>query len=802
MEQFEGNYMESFKHVSKRDTFVGPITKTYQKENTFFFQTEITTFSVEVISEKVLRFRYAFYHDFENDFSYAIDPKLEKKEVKVDFEDKEDQYSICTKFIQCHISKSSGSKVLTDHNGFIILQDEKGYHWQDEPATGGNISVNTFKIQGSECFYALGDKPWDLNLRGKRFQLWGSDTYAYGKDTDPVYKNIPFYIGLHHKKAYGIFLDNTFKTFFDFGKERENVASMWSMGGEMDFYFIFGPEIQEVCESYATLTGKPELPPKWALGFQQSKWSYYPEKVVRDLAKEFRDREIPCDVIHLDIDYMDGYRCFTWDDKRFPDPNKLIEDLKKQGFKTVVIIDPGIKVDPGYWVYDEGKEKDYFCKTADGKVYRGSVWPGECHFPDFTKPEVRTWWEGLFNGLVDNGVDGVWNDMNEPAVFEYGTFPGAIRHDFDGHPCSHRKAHNVYGMQMVRATYEGLQKLHKDKRAFAITRSAYAGTQRYAAMWTGDNVASWDHLKIAVRQCQRLSISGISFVGSDIGGFIETPDGELFTRWIQAAIFHPFFRAHSSGDHGDKEPWVFEEKYTNIIKEFIKLRYQFIPYLYTAFYQNTVSGTPVLKPLSLLDQFDPETYYRKAEFGVGENILTCPIDQPHVDGRWVYLPKGKWYNFWTHELMIDAEEVWVDAKLDSLPLFIKAGAVVPFGEAMEWVGQKKPNTLTLLCYYDTEAHVSHLYEDEGDGYGYKEGDFCMKEFTFESNEEKGSISLIQTKEGDFSPEYKNYEIKLIGAPFSVSSAKIDDKELKLSYHADLQYYTVTVPESFTEIEFH
>ena len=802
MGEFEGNYMSAHKHVSEEDLFVGKIINYRRLKNIFYFDTETTTFSIEVFTDKILRFRYATYFDFENDFSYAIDPAFKPKDITVDFKEDELEYIIHTKFLRCHISKETGSKVITNHNGVIILQDEKGYHWQDDSSSGDSVVVNTFKIQSSEAYYGLGDKSWDLNLRGKKFQLWGSDTYGYGKDTDPVYKNIPFYIGLHHKRAYGIFLDNSFRSFFDFGNERKNVTSMWAQGGEMNFYFIYGPEITEVCESYTEITGKPELPPKWSLGFQQSKWSYYPEKVVRDLAKEFRSQKIPCDVIHLDIDYMDAYRCFTWDNERFPNPKKLIKDLEKQGFKTVVIIDPGIKIDPGYWVYDEGKEKNLFCKTTDGKLYRGSVWPGPCHFPDFTMPEARAWWEDLFEGLVKDGVDGVWNDMNEPAVFECGTFPNNIHHDYDGNPCTHKKGHNVYGMQMVRATYEGLKKLNKEKRAFAITRSAYAGTQRYAAMWTGDNVASWDHLKIAVRQCQRLSMSGISFVGSDIGGFIETPDGELFTRWIQAGLFHPFFRAHSSGDHGNKEPWIFGEEYTEIIRKFISIRYTFLPYLYTAFYQNTVKGTPVLRSLVMLDQKDPETYFRKAEFGVGDNLLTCPVDQPNVDGRWVYLPKGEWYNFWTNEFLIDIEEMWIDAPLDSLPLFVKASSVVPLGEAMEWVDQKVSESLKLNVYYGNDERNSQLYEDAGDGYEYKNEEYCLKEFTFSPNQEEGVIILKQKREGKYSPAYKTYEVKLIRTPFLLSKYTVDGEVFDdLNFDSDTKSYSISVPENFQELIF-
>ncbi|MCL4139290.1 UNVERIFIED_CONTAM: hypothetical protein GTU68_045806, partial [Idotea baltica] len=422
-----------------------------------------------------------------------------------------------------------------------------------------------------------------MNMRGLRFENWGSDMYGFEKTTDPLYKNIPFFYGLKNDGAYGILFDNTFRTRFDFGYERSDVCSFWSKGGEMNYYFIYGPELTQVAENYAQLTGVPDLPPLWALGYHQSKWSYFPEKNVQELAKNFREKEIPCDVIHLDIDYMDGFRCFTWDKSRFPDPAKMIAELDNDGFKAIAILDPGIKIDKEYFVYQEAIEEGYFCRRADGPLMQGEVWPGPCHFPDFTHPKVREWWAGLFQSFMETGIRGIWNDMNEPAVLEVGTFPDDTRHDFDGNPCSHRKAHNVYGMQMAKASYEGIKKALFPKRPFNITRSGYAGLQRYAAVWTGDNLSTWEHLWMANLQCQRLSISGISFCGSDIGGFIGDPNGDLFTRWTQMAIFHPFFRTHSSGDYGDQEPWSFGEPFTDAIRKAIELRYQLLPYIYTVF---------------------------------------------------------------------------------------------------------------------------------------------------------------------------------------------------------------------------
>jgi alpha-glucosidase len=354
----------------------------------------------------------------------------------------------------------------------------------------------------------------------------------------------------------------------------------------MNYYFIYGPLMRSVAEQYAYITGTAEIPPIWALGYQQSKWSYKPEKQVKEIANEFRKRKIPCDVIHLDIDYMDGYRCFTWNKKEFPDPMRMIKQLQKQGFKIVCIIDPGIKVDKNYSVYKEAFEKNYFCRRADGELMEGDVWPGKCNFPDFTNPQVRKWWSTLFEDLIKAGVRGIWNDMNEPAVFEIGTFPEDVRHDYDGHPGSHRKAHNIYGMQMARATMTGLKKYLGDKRPLNITRSGFSGVQRYAATWTGDNTASWEHLWLANLMCQRLSMSGISFVGSDIGGFIGNPDGELYVRWLQMAVFHPFCRTHSAGldrDSQPHEPWVYGPRFEFIARKFINLRYRLLPYIYTAF---------------------------------------------------------------------------------------------------------------------------------------------------------------------------------------------------------------------------
>jgi len=484
---------------------------------------------------------------------------------------------------------------------------------------------------------------------------------------------------------------------------------------------------------FAQLTGTPELPPLWALGYHQCKWSYKTEGEYRDLAKGFIEHRIPCDALYLDIDYMDGFRCFTWNKESFPNPPEMIQDIHDQGFKTVAMIDPGIKVDFEYDVYQQGIEGDHFCKQMDGDIYTGQVWPGACHFPDYTKPSVREWWSTLYEDMVKNdGVHGFWNDMNEPADFnEKKTFPRHIRHDFDGHPCSHRRAHNVYGTQMVRATRDGIAQYNDGKRPFVITRSAYAGAWRYSSAWTGDNISSWQHLRLANIQCQRLNLSGFTFVGSDIGGFLEQTSGELYTRWIQLGIFHPFCRTHSSGEHGDQEPWSFGEPYTSIVRKFIELRYRLLSYFYTTFRQHVETGAPFLRSLVYLDDSDPESFHRADEFGVGDHLLVCPVSEPSAEGRWLYLPKGDWYNFWTSELVSGGEEVFCEAALDRIPFFVKAGTLLPLDPVTQssWVKTDEAQEWHLYLPKDgAETVSSQIYQDSGDHYSYQEDEYYLADF--------------------------------------------------------------------------
>jgi alpha-glucosidase len=733
---------------------------------------------VTIIRDSIIRFRYTTKGYFSNDFSYAIDKNHAHGYNFLEVTVEDDYYQIQTSKVKCIIQKADMRVSIFDIHGTILLEDELGFHWEESYEHGGNIVKMSKASKDGECFYGLGDKATQMNLKGKRLENFATDQYAFQKDQEPLYKVVPFYIGLQNKQAYGIFFDNTFRTFFDFCHERRNVTSFWSEGGEMNYYFIYGPQMEDVVTSYTDLTGKPELPPLWALGYHQCKWSYYPESNVKEITAKFRELKIPCDAIYLDIDYMEGFRCFTWNKEYFPDPKRMVAELAADGFKTVVIIDPGIKIDKEYFVYKEALEKDYFCKRADGPYMKGKVWPGECNFPDYTNPEVREWWAGLFKELIsDIGVKGVWNDMNEPAVMEVPnkTFPMDVRHDYDGNPCSHRKAHNIYGTQMARATYHGVKRFAYPKRPFIITRSAYAGAQRYSSSWTGDNVATWEHLWIANIQVQRMSISGMGFTGSDIGGFAEQPSGDLYARWIQLGVFHPFCRTHSSGDHGNQEPWAFDEDIIDITRKFVNLRYQLLPYLYTMFWQYIEEGIPMLKPLVYYDQSDIQTHYRNDEFIFGNQILVCPILEPNAKGRRMYVPRGQWYNYWTNDFVNGGKEIWLDTKFDEIPVFIKAGAIIPKYPVQQYVGELEFDELILDLYYKEGKEKSVVYEDAQDGYDYKKGRYSFLTFQVTGKEKELNVQLH--KEGKYETNYTKYKINLIGFPFKVKSILIDNEEV-------------------------
>jgi len=797
---------EDFHHVNNPVLAVEPVVKKYltavkgytQSNNVFCFSDGDAQVEVMVVSDEIIRVRLAPHGTFLEDFSYAV-PELEPLVTVFRITETEHDYRVSTNTISCIINKADFNISFADNKDEILNQDDSPMHWEENVDFGGYYVYCTKKCDAHESFFGLGDKTTDFNLRGKRLQNWNSDVYSFHRHQDPLYRSIPFYIGLNKGISYGIFFDNTYKTHFDFGHQESHKTSFWADGGELKYYYIHGPHMMDVVKRYHTLTGTHPLPPKWALGFHQCRWSYYPENKVRSIAQTFRDRKIPCDAIYLDIDYMDGYRCFTWNKRYFPDPKKMIKELADDGFKTVVIIDPGIKVDENYWVYKEGKENKYFCRRSDDYYMEGHVWPGRCQFPDFTNPQVREWWGGLFKGLTDLGVAGVWNDMNEPAVFGSGTFPNDVRHNYDGHRGSHRKAHNIYGMQMVRATYEGLKKQQKNKRPFTITRAGYSGMQRYTSVWTGDNVATWEHLKMGALQLQRLSISGVSFCGTDIGGFSGEPDGELFTRWIQLGVFSPFMRAHSAGDTREREPWSFGEHFETINRKFIELRYQLLPYIYSTFWEHHRYGFPILRPIVMAEQEIHGNHVREEEFTFGDKILVAPVTSHGATTKDVYLPKGQWYHYFTQELYTGGRVYHVVAPLETMPVFVKAGSVIPESPVMQHVGEFELTELMFRVYYSDYEVNSFYYEDHEDTFAYEQDIFLEKKFIVKGDQHK--MTIKQSVEGLFTPRYENYELRIIGLPFEPEKIHIDGREYTQELFKDNSgSLKIKANKNFTEIQ--
>lgn len=674
----------------------------------------------------------------------------------------------------CYVARTDAGLAFAAADGRVICADEfASMTWQDKA-----LWLHK-RLAPDEAIYGLGERAFPLNLRGRRYTLWNQDPAVYEPGEDPINLCIPFYVAVRDDgHAYGLFFDSPYRGTVDVGAEQIERLTFHLEGGELRYYLFTGPSVAEVLARFTELTGRMPMPPLWALGYHQCRWSYYPEAKVREIAAGFRQRRIPCDAIYLDIDYMDGFRCFTWDRERFPDFPGLIRDLRADGFHTVVIIDPGIKEDPNYAVYRSGILQDVFLKGPDGKPYTGIVWPGDCHFPDFSSPRVRAWWGDLYSGLVDAGVAGFWNDMNEPALFpgsgdfSHGanTLPDDVLHDWDGRGETHLAAHNVYGMLMVRATREGLERLRPGVRPFVMTRAGHAGVQRYASSWTADNQSTWEQLRLSISMCLNLGLSGLSFTGPDIGGFAGEPTAELVTRWVQLGACLPFFRMHTATGTPDQEPWSYGQPYEDINRRYIELRYRLLPYIYTAFAECARSGAPIVQPMVM---HGSAVRFKDIDdqFMLGPNLLVAPVVEPGVEARAVLLPKGLWYNFWTGKRLDGGSggvAVTVPAPLDVLPLFVRAGAVLPLWPVMQYTGERLVDTLTLRVYMGQGRSI--LYEDKGDGPTAPDG---WSTFDVWLNMDENTFVVNWERASRTPPPYKQVNVELYGVPWEIDAVLID-----------------------------
>lgn len=614
------------------------------------------------------------------------------------------------------------SRALLESEGHIIIE-ETGYAFEIKK-----------KMQGTEHFYGLGDKTGFLDKRHYEYEMWNTDNADPHVDSfKALYKSIPFFLVLTDTHVYGIFLDNTYKSCFNMGQESEEYFWFGAEDGNLDYYYISGTSIAEVLKRYTYLTGTCPLPQKWTLGYHQSRWGYITQEDVEEIAAGLRENDIPCDAIHFDIDYMQDYKVFTWNKERYHnDPAGFLKKLAAQGFKPVVINDPGVKKERGYEVYEEGVKNGYFAKTPEGEVYINEVWPGEAAFPDFGNPAVRKWWGGKQRFLLDMGVRGVWNDMNEPASFQ-GPLPQDTVFSDEERESSHREMHNVYGHFMAKAAYQGLKELD-GRRPFLITRACYAGSQKYTTAWTGDNTSLWAHLQMLIPQLCNLGLSGMPFVGTDIGGFGADTTPELMARWIQAGCFSPLCRNHSAAGTRRQEPWQFGKEVLDIYRKYVKLRYRLIPYVYDLFYEEERTGAPVMRPLVFHYEKDKTARTCNDEFMLGSQILVAPVVNQGMTRRMVYLPEGEWYDYWTKEKRVGPVWFIKEAPLEVCPVYVKAGSVIPVMEEQAYVGEK-PDDMLLLEVYPGEGRWEH-YLDNGEDFEYREG--LYHRYDFEVHED-GSV---------------------------------------------------------------
>ena len=709
----------------------------YQKTDTgIVASTTHGKFRVNYYSPFIFRISIT-QEDFFDEFSYSVIAREAASQFTLD--EAEGGITLTTSAMKLVITKHPVRFRLTDLNGEIINEDDAGLGtaWVGE-------QVTTYKkIQEGERFIGLGEKTGGLDRKGSAYQNWNSDAFAYGSGADPLYCSTPFYMGIHHHQMYGIFFDNTHKSFFNFGASNNRFSSFAADAGEMNYYLIYGKSVAQIIQGYTYLTGMIEMPPLWSIGYQQCRYSYYPDKEVLNLAQTFREKDIPADAIVLDIHYMDEYKIFTWDGKKFPDPKTMIASLKSMGFEVVVMCDPGIKIEKGYEPYDDGIAKDVFIKYPDGENYEGQVWPGWCHFPDFSDQKTRDWWGTKFKDYADLGVLGYWNDMNEIATWGQ-ALPENLELSFEGNKNTTRRGRNIYGFQMARSTYEGAKKQLNGKRPFNLTRAGFSGVQRYAAVWTGDNVSYDEHMMLGVRMVNSMGLTGIAFAGYDVGGFVGDANTKLFARWISIGALSPFFRGHTMINSRDSEPWSYGEEVEMIARNYIKLRYQLMPYIYSLFYEASQTGMPVQRSLAINYPFVSQIYHYANQYLFGPSILVAPVES-NKDMVKVYLPEGDWYYLYDGKKFAGHQEIILDCPVHKLPVFIKAGAILPMqlAHANTRVEQESVN---IHIYQGSEPSEFLLYRDDGITYEYQSQAFAKQLIRF--NPVQRSI-IIEKQEGHF-----------------------------------------------------
>ena len=745
-----------------------------------------TTLEVTALRDDVLRVRAWRGTNKPEDASWAVLPEARTSSVAVTKEAR----GFATKSLRVSVDARL-QLTVSDLQGNTLQRDAAPIQWE-----GSRFTVSKARTF-DDHFFGLGDKPGPLDRGGQAFTMWNTDAFGWQESTDPIYKSVPYFINVNHDRALGVFLDNTWRTNFDFGRADENRYSFGSLNGPVDYYLIYGPEPKQVVETWAWLTGKTPLPPLWSLGFQQSRYSYFPATQLREVADRMRKDRIPGDVLWLDIDFQHKNWPFTVDEKNYPNFAGMVGDLQKENFKLVVITDLHVARQPGvgYKPYDSGIAGDHFVKNADGSTFVGTVWPGPSVFPDFTQARTREWWGSLYKEFIADGVAGFWNDMNEPSVFNVPnkTMPDNVQHRIDEpgfakRNATHLEVHNIFGMENTRGTFEGQLAARPNERPFTMTRASYAGGHRYAATWTGDNSATWNHLRQTVPQLVNLGLSGFSLAGADVGGFAGSPPPELLTKWIEISAFQPIDRDHSAKGTRMHEVWVDGPEQEAIRRRFIEERYKLMPYLYTVAEESSSTGLPINRPLFLEfphatadgTPFDLTT--GGAEFLLGSRVLIAPNPSPEEIAPYqVTLPGGVWYDYWTGDKIIrysatakqDLEQrdkvqankpLEITPKLEALPVYVRGGSVIPIAPLTQSTQEVPNGPLTLRIFPPNpgEPCEGSVYTDDGHSLDYKHGAFARIRFTCAANADGSYGITMAAQEGSWKPWWHEYRVEVVG----------------------------------------
>jgi len=779
------------------------------------------TVRITALRNDIIRVRISPDSTLPEDASWAVLPTAHGSSVDVQPIQDSAAVGFRTAALEVRVERNPLRLVISDLAGNVISADAVG-----RPV---NFNLGGFAVSkqmpGGEHYYGLGDKTGAFDRRDQAYTLWNTDVGPQ-ESVDPLYKSIPFFLGVSGTRSYGIFLDNTWRTWFDFGKQVRDAVVFGSEGGPLDYYFIYGPTPKQVVEGYTDLTGKPPLPPLWALGFQQSRYSYYPESQAREIANRLRADKIPSDVLYLDIDYQDRNRPFTVDAKGFPNFPGLVSDLRKQHLHLVTITDLHIAHAPnqGYLPYDTGNAGNHFVKNPDGSEFVGIVWPGQAVFPDFTRAQTREWWGGLYRQFVSDGVAGFWNDMNEPSVFDGPdkTMPLDSVHRIDEpgfttRTATHSEIHNIVGLENARATFDGLLKLRPDERPFVLTRATYAGGQRYGFTWTGDNSATWNHLRLATQMVLNLGVSGISMVGADVGGFGSSPAPDLLTRWVELAAFSPLFRDHATKGSLPHEVWAHGPDHEAIARRYIETRYRLLPYIYSLADESSRTGLPMMRPvfLEFPEIFAPNSGgfdHLDTEFLLGPSLLIAPPPFAEtMDDYAVSFPKGhEWYDFWTGlkmpapPRMPSIAEIasgtpipaipQIHPPLDTMPVYVRGGSILPIQPLIQSTDETPKGPLELHVYPGAECSGT-LYLDDGHTFRYQHGEYLRQNFTCQTDANSVRVNF-SARQGSYSPWWKSVEVVIYAWPSASAQAKLSGNSaaLKTTYDRAKHALHVTLPE--------